>query len=329
VNFYRHLQTFSAADGHFHLPPTFSPEYAAAPDCNYDNALYRYALTALVETIETLGLNMTDPLAAQYRHNLAQLTPSPVEPLGSKYPGFQIGQGVPLSHGHRHFSHLFMIFPLKQLNFSDHRAEVGKHKQALLPSCWICTVSQRCFMFVVGDLALAEASLDHWLGMTQGLTGFCRTAASSMNVLLGRKQAAFTNLTYLLDSYILPNTFYHEGENGECGETPPAASSAIQDWLLMEWNTELHVFAGLFDSTHAQPGQRALNEASFQRLRAPGAFVVSGQFVNGVTEWVQVTSEKGRPLVLIAATLKEPIHVSPAHVLVTKRQNDGAQNCPS
>ena len=33
-------------------------------------------------------------------------------------------------------------------------------------------------------------------------------------------EAAFTNLTYLLDGYILPNTFYHEGENGECGETP-------------------------------------------------------------------------------------------------------------
>ena len=73
------------------------------------------------------------------------LTPTP----GSKYPGFQIGANVPLSHGHRHFSHLFMIFPLKQLNFSDVRPAVG-------------------------DMAIAEASVDHWLGMTQGLTGFCR-----------------------------------------------------------------------------------------------------------------------------------------------------------
>jgi hypothetical protein len=64
--------------------------------------------------------------------------------------------------------------------------------------------------------------------VVQGLTGFCRTAASSMNVIFGRREAALTNLTYLLDSYILPNTFYNEGENGECGETPPAASSAIQ-----------------------------------------------------------------------------------------------------
>ena len=41
----------------------------------------------------------------------------------------------------------------------------------------------------------------------------------------------------------------------------PAASSAIQDWLLMEWNSELHVFAGLFDSTQAKPGERALRDA--------------------------------------------------------------------
>lgn len=50
-----------------------------------------------------------------------------------------------------------MIFPLKQINFTDPH-----------------------------DKGLAFASIDHWLGMTDGLTGFCRTAASSMNVLLGK-----------------------------------------------------------------------------------------------------------------------------------------------
>ena len=52
VNFYQHLQVKNATDGRIHLPPTFSPEYAVAPDCNYDNALYRYALSALVDAIE-------------------------------------------------------------------------------------------------------------------------------------------------------------------------------------------------------------------------------------------------------------------------------------
>jgi hypothetical protein len=79
-----------------------------------------------------------------------------------------------------------------------------------------------------------------------------------MNVMLGRRAEAYTNLTFLLDGYILPNTFYHEvwlyfictanlqGENGACGETPPAASSAVQDWMLMAWGGVVHVFAGVF-----------------------------------------------------------------------------------
>ena len=78
VNFYQHLQLQNATDGRIHLPPTFSPEYAVAPDCNYDNALYRYALSALVDAIDTLGLS--DPLAAQYRLSLEKLSPSPVAP---------------------------------------------------------------------------------------------------------------------------------------------------------------------------------------------------------------------------------------------------------
>ena len=49
-----------------------------------------------------------------------------------------------------------------------------------------------------------------------------------MSNILGRRSSAYSNVTYLLDNYILPNTFYHEGENGACGETPPMAASAMQ-----------------------------------------------------------------------------------------------------
>ena len=41
-----------------------------------------------------------------------------------------------------------------------------------------------------------------------------------MNVLLGRQRAAFTNLTFLLDSYILPNTFYREARPDPISCTP-------------------------------------------------------------------------------------------------------------
>jgi hypothetical protein len=135
-----------------------------------------------------------------------------------------------------------------------------------------------------------------------------------MNVLLGRKSAAYTNLTYLLDSYILPNTFYHEGENGECGETPPAASSAIQDWMLMEDDGILHVFAGISDND--------LSDASFYQLRGPGAFLVSAVRKAGVTSFISVTSEKGAPLAIMT-DLTRPLATVPAGVPMKERP-DGA-----
>ena len=113
VNFYVHYQIDNATDNKFHLPPTFSPEYAVAPDCNYDLALYRHALGALVSTIDVLRL--ADPSLALYKDSLARLRDPPSAPVGSQYPGYWIGEGAPLSSGHRHFSHLFMIFPLKQV----------------------------------------------------------------------------------------------------------------------------------------------------------------------------------------------------------------------
>ena len=47
----------------------------------------------------------------------AKLTPYPTDAS----TGFTIGAGVELAHGHRHFSHLMMIFPLKQLNLTQVR----------------------------------------------------------------------------------------------------------------------------------------------------------------------------------------------------------------
>lgn len=121
----------------------------------------------------------------------------------------------------------------------------------------------------------------------------------------GRPAAAFSNLTYLLDQYILPNTFYHEGENGECGETPPAASSAIQDWMLMEDDGILNIFAGISDDD--------LTDAAFYQLRGPGAFLVSAARKHGVTQFVSVTSEEGAPLA-VATDLARPLGTLPAGV---------------
>jgi hypothetical protein len=48
------------------------------------------------------------------------------------------------------------------------------------------------------------------------------------NIFLFFLQSAYTNVTFVIDSWILPNTMYAEGSVDPCGETPPATASAIQ-----------------------------------------------------------------------------------------------------
>ena len=60
-------------------------------------------------------------------------------------------------------------------------------------------------------------------------------------------QAAFSNVTYVVNSWILPNTMYDEGSDAPCGETPPATASAIQDWFLLSTPSLITVFPGTDD----------------------------------------------------------------------------------
>ena len=60
---------------------------------------------------------------------------------------------------------------------------------------------------------------------------------------------AFGNIsTNLLGDYITANTMYYEGKAYPCGETPPAAASAVMDWMLMEWGGVVRIFAGIDDA---------------------------------------------------------------------------------
>jgi hypothetical protein len=84
VNFYLHYAITNSTDGSIHMPPTFSPEYAVAPDCNYDNALLRNAVTSLVEAITVLGVD--DPRMAEYQRLAANLTKPPQVPRVTSFP---------------------------------------------------------------------------------------------------------------------------------------------------------------------------------------------------------------------------------------------------
>ena len=93
--------------GHWHLPPTYSPEFGTAPvpDCNYDLALLKWGLQTLIESSEHLHID--DPLLPRWHDVLTNLTPFPTDDSG-----LTIGQGVPLHESQRHYSHLLAIYPL-------------------------------------------------------------------------------------------------------------------------------------------------------------------------------------------------------------------------
>jgi hypothetical protein len=65
----------------------------------------------------------------------------------------------------------------------------------------------------------------------------------------------------------------------------PAAASALMDWMLMEWQGVVHVFAGIDDGNVA--------DAAFAKLLAPGGFEFASRRTGNVTQFVTVTNVYG------------------------------------
>jgi alpha-L-fucosidase 2 len=195
------------AKGHYHLPPTLSPELAIVPDCNYDLALLRWGCMTLAETAERLKID--DPLLPKWRDVLANLTPFPVDDTG-----LMIGRDRPLLESHRHYSHLLAIYPLH-----------------------LITPDQP------DGRALIEKSLAHWTSMPDKFRGFSYTGASAMYSLLGQGDQSVDFLHQLLDKVIKPNTFYTEA--GPVIETPLSGATSVQDMLLQSWGGKVRVFPAI------------------------------------------------------------------------------------
>ena len=95
-----------SADGLYHLPPTFSPEYLAGPgdgDTSYDLAICRWGLRATLELASELGIDR-DPRTTVFRDRLANLAN-----FSTDSRGLSVARGLPFSQPHRHFSHLLGI----------------------------------------------------------------------------------------------------------------------------------------------------------------------------------------------------------------------------
>lgn len=233
-------------DGFYHLPLTASPEYKPAVDANYTLAGLKWGIQTLME-IDS-AFQISDPSEKQWKEVAANLVPFPKDENG-----FLIGKDVALTQGHRHYSHLLMIYPYHLVNWQQS-----------------------------GNRDVIEKSLHHWLSFTSGLQGYTFTGAAAMYASMGKGDTAYTLLKTFLSRFLQPNTLYKE--SGPVFETPLSAVTSFQYLLLQSWNKVLRIFP-------ATPS--SWQEATFYNWRAEGAFCVSGVRKSGQTSFITVYSEKG------------------------------------
>jgi hypothetical protein len=250
---YRYVRHISVdqPDGRLGLPETASPEYTdAVVNCTYTLACLHWLASTLIEADKRLHTN--DPVVADCKDVLSRIQLYSTDPK----TGIMVGQGMPFAHSHRHWSHLFMIYPFHEYRWDD------PEKRRLM-----------------------QQSLDNWTANTKGFAGYSWIGASLMYANAGNGDKALDYLHAFLQKSPLPNTLYREGN--PVIETPLAAARAVQEMLMTSGEGTINVFPAVPTSWR---------DAAFADMRAEGAFLVSALRGNGVTRFVRVTSLAGEPL---------------------------------
>ena len=251
VNYHLHFLK-RGDDGRLHLPRTYSPEYKkGGPDCTFDLALLRWGCRALIDANERLRLE--DPLLPRWQAVLEDLVEYP-----TNENGYMIARGVPFAMGHRHYSHLLMLYPL----YLETREMDGAED-------------------------LMRTSVQHWQSLG-ARRGYSQTGASSISAAFGRGNDALMYLNGLTD-FLLPNTLYEETPGGPVIETPLSGAQSIHDMLIQSWGGCIRVFPAVPD---------AWAEVAVHNLSTEGAFLVSAKRHAGKTQFVRIQSLAGEPCIL-------------------------------
>jgi len=252
------------ANGKLDIVPLGSPEYKGFeifPNTNYNHAILRWLLNTLIAVNDKTNAGSKD--VSVWKQTLADLSPYPVDANG-----LMIGSNQPVDMSHRHFSHLLALYPLFQLN-PDNAA----------------------------DKDLVVKSVKHWHQIEKGkaLAGYSFTGASLLYTSLGMGNEALDIMHQFLGdsirkSRILTNTFYVEsGGKNPVIETPLSGAAGVIDFLLQSWKSKIRIFPAIPDDW---------KEASFDKLRAEGGFLVSAVRKEGKTQWVKVKSLAGEPCIV-------------------------------
>ncbi len=286
----------AGAGGRLELRYSRSPEYAPADEwmtrgigltnSNYELSLLRWGLETLLWLKQLLQVE--EPAARRWKEVLDNLAEYPQDETG-----YRISSEFRLEEGHRHYSHLMMIYPL---HLVDGRQPEFRQTVA--------------------------TSLDRWLSLPadrKARTGFTYTAASCMYSSLGQGDQAYRWIREFLAGttrgkfpVVQPNTFYRE--LGPVFESPMLFLQSVSYMFLQSWRDRIQVFP-------AVPG--CWKDLVFHNLRAQGAFLVSAERRNGATRWVRVESLAGSPCRIEPGMEGQSVRLTANHGISMKRVGEG------
>ena len=253
VNFLIHLLN-KDNKGIYHLVNSFSPEYADAIDAHYSLSALKWGLKTLINTDQLLNSNDAD--RKKWEEILMHL---PAYYTNEK--GYLIGKDKELLNGHRHFSHLMMIYPYREVSLTD-----------------------------AATLAIVDKSTNYWISMNKKFRGYSYVAASSMASLLNNGNLSYRFLDTFLLKHSEVNGLYAEA--GPCFETPHGMTNSLLEMLLQSQEPMIQVFPAVPDEW---------KEVSFVNLRAEGAYLVSAARKSTHTALVVVESEKGGTTTIVTS----------------------------
>jgi hypothetical protein len=268
---------YKGEDGKYHLPLSFSDEYGEDVDVNMNLALALWGFKTLIDCANRLKIE--EPMLPRWKDLLENMTPYPVDERGLK-----IGKNLSFDRPHRHYSHLFSIFPLYETNIENRPDFIPVMKTSL------CN-----FTDLAGDSCM-----------------FKFTGASSLWAALGDGNQALKWLNRSIQ-YVkkgptfTPNGFY--SENGwPTFESPVSATRAALDMYIQSWGNKIRVFPAI---------PEAWKEACFYNLLAEGGFLVSAKRTEGKTIFISVKSEAGEPCIL-KTDMENPVAVNNSSLKIKK-----------
>ena len=248
-------------DGKYHVPYAFSDEYGNAHDTSLNLALATWGFRTLLEINDRLKLN--DPEALTWKEMLDQMAGFPTD-----QNGIRIGADQGFDKPHRHYSHLFAIFPLYTLNVENHPDQIPLMKTSI--NRYIDLDGDNCMFKFTGAASL-------WAALGDGDTAL-KSLQRSLVILLPKNEPS-----------VGPNTLYSE-HGWPTFESPIASSRAILDMLMQDWGRKIRIFPACPSSW---------NGAAFTNFRAQGGFLVSAVRKGRKTQWVKIKSLAGEPCTLV------------------------------